>query len=114
MQQSRCEGQISGHISRDSTTIEAREKPEKKEPSVKPLTPPARKKGRPRKGELPKIPELSRVQKQGNMSLEEMLKDLPISCNYGSKKNSQGFVQGDCMINLLKRKTGSASREDLA
>ena len=27
------------------------------------------------------------------MTLEEMLKDLPIACNRGSKKNSQGFIE---------------------
>jgi hypothetical protein len=88
-----CEGQISGHISRDSTSIEAREKPEKKEPAVAPSISPARRKGRPRKGEAPKMKDLSRVQKQVNMNLEEMLRDLPIACNRGSKKNSQGFVE---------------------
>jgi hypothetical protein len=84
-----CEGQISGHISRDSTAIEAREKPEKKKSSE----PVFSRKGRPRKGETPKTKELSRMQKQQNMSLEEMLKELPTACNCGSKKNSQGFVE---------------------
>lgn len=88
-----CEGQISGHISRDSTSIEAREKPERKETAIGPPTPRARRKGRPRKGEVPKVKELSRVQKQVNMSLEEMLRDLPVACNRGSKKNSQCFVE---------------------
>ena len=27
------------------------------------------------------------------MTLEEMLKDLPKACNYGSKKNSQGYIE---------------------
>ena len=88
-----CEEQISQHISRDSTAIEAREKPKKKEPAIESLTPPVGRKGRPHKGEAPKIKELSRVQKQMNMSLEEMLRELPIACNRGSKKNSQGFVE---------------------
>jgi hypothetical protein len=33
------------------------------------------------------------VQKQLGVKLEEMLKDLPIGCNCGSKKNSQGFTK---------------------
>ena len=86
-----CAGKISGHISRDSTAIEAREKPERKEQSIEP--PAKKRKGRPRKGEPPKIKEASRVQKQMHMTLEEMLKELPTACNRGSKKNSQGFVE---------------------
>ena len=74
---------IVGHLSRDSTTIEAREKPAQK---TRPKTRPKRKKGRPRKGESVKSKEPTRVQKQLNMSLEEMLKDLPKRCDIGSKK----------------------------
>lgn len=87
-----CAGEISGHISRDSTAIEAREKPEKKPKSNEKPTPP-KKKGRPRKGEPQKVKEPSRVQKQLKMTLEEMLRDLPAACNCGSKKNSQGFTE---------------------
>lgn len=86
-----CAGEISGHISRDSTTIEAREKPEKKQKEIEQSEPPKKQKGRPRKGEPQKIKEPSRVQKQVTMTLEEMLKDLPTACNCGSKKNSHGF-----------------------
>jgi len=80
--------EIIGHISRDSTAIEAREKPQvkeiKKEPSVK------RKPGRPKKGEeVPK--EKTRIEKQASgLSLREMIKDLPSVCNVGAKKNSKG------------------------
>ena len=41
------EGEIIGHVSRDSTAIEAREKAQRKDRQVKPR----RKRGRPRKGE---------------------------------------------------------------
>jgi hypothetical protein len=88
-----CAGEISGHISRDSTAIEAREKPEKKQRSPEQPTPPRKRKGRPRKGESPKVKEPSRVQRQTKMTLKEMLKDLPTACNCGSKKNSQGFTE---------------------
>lgn len=88
-----CIGEISGHISRDSTAVEAREKPEKKSEITEQQVPPKKRKGRPRRGESRKVKELSRVQKQLNMKLEEMLKDLPTVCNCGSKKNSQGFTE---------------------
>lgn len=88
-----CAGEISGHISRDSTAIEARKKPEKKSKTVEEQVPQKKQKGRPRKGEPRKVKEPSRVQKQLKMKLEEMLKDLPIACNRGSKKNSQGFTE---------------------
>jgi len=79
--------EVVGHISRDSTAIEAREKPEKKviTKEVK-----KRKAGRPKKGEeVPK--KKRRIEKQmTEMSLKEMLDDLPTACNVGSKKNSKG------------------------
>ncbi len=79
--------EIVGHNSRDSTAIDAREKPLKKE-TVKKV---AKKRGRPKKGEERiKIP--TRLEKQAaGMELSEMLDDLPKACNVGSKKNSKGF-----------------------
>jgi len=75
-----------GHLSRDSTDIVAREKA-----AVKPkpaASKPARKKGRPRKGEVreavPAAP--GRLERQGEMSLEEMLLDLPRACDWGVKR----------------------------
>ena len=60
-----------GHLSRDSTAIEAREKPATKE---KPPTPPKRKRGRPKKGEeRPKV--LTRLERQPTMNLPAMLDD---------------------------------------
>jgi hypothetical protein len=77
-----------GHISRDSTAIEAREKPAKKEPKVLPEN--KGKKGRPKKGEE-KPKEESRLQKQVNQTLPEMLEGLPTACDIGTKKNSKGY-----------------------
>ena len=88
-----CAGKISGHLSRDATAIEAREKPEKKQQQAEQPIPVPKKKGRPRKGEPIKVKEPGRVQKQMNMTLQDMLKDLPSACNCGSKKNSQGFIE---------------------
>ena len=94
--------EIISHISRDSTEIEAREKPvkervagveagEKKLPSdnLRTLTPP-RKRGRPKKGEEP-VKEPTRLERQKTMTLPEMLQDLPHQCDVGTKKNSQGL-----------------------
>lgn len=82
------DGEIVGHISRDSTAIEAREKPKHKE--AKPAEPP-KKRGRPNKGEeRPKEP--TRLEKQlAGMSLTEMLDELPKECDKGTKKNSHGY-----------------------
>ena len=76
-----------GHLSRDSTAIEAREKPA---PTDKAPPPPKRKRGRPRKGEQrPKV--LKRLDRQATMSLLAMLDDLPTGCDVGTKKNSKGY-----------------------
>lgn len=80
---------IVGHISRDSTSINSRERPEPKPKKDK--TP--KKRGRPKKGEE-RSPKKTRLQKQAEgMTLEEMLKDLPAPCNVGTKKNSKGYKE---------------------
>ena len=76
-----------GHLSRDSTAIEAREKPAAKE---KAPPPPKRKRGRLKKGEeRPKV--LKRLDRQATMSLPAMLDDLPTACDVGMKKDSKGY-----------------------
>jgi Transposase DDE domain/Transposase domain (DUF772) len=81
-----------GHISRDSTEIEAREKPVSK-PVPIPTDKSERKRGRPKKGETPPPPEPTRLERQANMTLEQMLDDLPRECNVGTKKNSKGYKE---------------------
>jgi hypothetical protein len=96
------------HISRDSTEIEAREKPQSTPPEAAPVNPkPARKRGRPKtgvptdrsssvgwkKGEQPAPPEPTRLERQANMTLAEMLDELPKDCNVGTKKNSKGYKE---------------------
>lgn len=81
-----------GHISRDSTEIEAREKPVRPPVAPQPAQP-ARKRGRPKKGELPAAPEPTRLERQAKMTVEEMLAELPRECNVGSKKNSKGYKE---------------------
>ena len=81
-----------GHISRDSTEIEAREKPVRP-PSAPEAVKVGKKKGRPKKGEQAPAPEPARLERQTSMTLKEMLADLPRACNVGSKKNSKGYLQ---------------------
>ena len=87
-------GEIIGHISRDATEIEAREKPEKetktKAESDEKQT--KRKRGRPKKGEEPVI-EPTRLERQQTMTLQEMMEDLPRQCDVGTKKNSKGYKE---------------------
>jgi hypothetical protein len=80
-----------GHISRDSTEIEAREKPApKKKQSVEE---PNRKRGRPKKGETV-LAKISRLEQQSSgMTLSEMLADLPTGCDVGAKLNSKGHME---------------------
>lgn len=79
------EKQVVGHVSRDSTAIEAREKPLlKKKEDKKP-----KKRGRPKKGEeRPKEPK--RLDRQLKMTQEERLADLPKACDVGAKADSKG------------------------
>jgi hypothetical protein len=81
------EDELVGHNSRDSTAIEAREKPLKKEPIQKI----AAKRGRPKQGEV-RIKPLTRIEQQANgMGLADMLNDLPTACDVGTKNNSKGY-----------------------
>ena len=85
------------HNSRDSTAIEARERPQTKtkgkatqnsEDPDQELEP--KKKGRPKKGQERAKPEPTRIDRQKTMTLEEMLADLPTACDKGAKKDSKG------------------------
>ena len=81
------EGEIVGHNSRDSTAIEAREKPLKKEPIQKL----AAQRGRSKQGEV-RIKPLTRIEQQASgRGLADMLNDLPTACDVGTKKNSKGY-----------------------
>lgn len=81
-------GEVILHNSRDSTAIKAREKAQKKAASKCGK----QKAGRSKKSEEQLEPELTRIQKQRAMTLEEMLKDLPTGCDKGAKKDSKGNV----------------------
>ena len=81
-----------GHISRDSTEIEAREKPLRK-PVAEVAIKPVGKRGRPKSGEPSLPPEPTRLERQAGMTLEQMLDDLPRAANVGSKNNSKGYKE---------------------
>lgn len=84
---------IVGHISRDATAIEAREKAEYKPKEEKPKAE-KKKRGRPKKGEIREVVP-KRLERQVDvtlgMTLSQMLDDLPKNCDVGSKKDSKGF-----------------------
>ena len=86
-----------GHISRDSTAIDAREKPTT---SDKPASEakPKHKRGRPRKGEIRPAPPPSRIERQRDMAQQgmpaaAMLADLPRACDVGAKRNAKGYQE---------------------
>ena len=87
------EDRLIGHISRDATAIEVREKAEKKPKEEEKPPLPKKKRGRPKKGELREISpkELTRLERQLSMSLAEILADLPTKCDVGTKIDSKGF-----------------------
>ncbi len=74
------DGRLAGHVSRDSTAIEGRERPAGK---------PAPERKRPRKGEQ-RPPAPRRLARQPDMNLEAMLHDLPQDCDTGTKRNAKG------------------------
>jgi hypothetical protein len=83
---------IVGHISRDATEIEAREKPRRRSSDdPPPPAPPKRKRGRPRKDEVLPPKPLTRIEQQRTQSLDEMRAALPTQCDVGVKRNSKGF-----------------------
>jgi hypothetical protein len=85
--------QLIGHISRDSTAIEARESIAKKDKvEVGALAAkPKNKRGRPQKGEVRPSLELSALERQRDQTLEQMLHELETACATGTKKNAQGY-----------------------
>ena len=81
-----------GHILRDATAIEAREKPAPKPPQPAVAAP----RRLHRKSGTTKNPEqMTRIERQcsGSLTLEQMLAELPRSCNVGCKPNSKGIKQ---------------------
>jgi len=107
--------ELIGHLSRDGTAIEARERPaqtkvqaaapsptpqadlipaqEGAAQASAPATPPApaRKRGRPRHGEVRPPAKESPIHRQRRQPLAQMLEDIPTACDRGTKCNAQGY-----------------------
>lgn len=105
--------QLIGHISRDGTAIEVRERPANRTSDVPPAAHTAqapldqdaapaqadtptperapKKRGRPRRGEVrePKAP--SHIGRQRRQDVQQMLDELPRHCDRGAKCNAQGY-----------------------
>lgn len=83
-------GALVGHISRDGTAIEARERPVKKVQAPKPP-----KSKKPRRGRKKRIfvaaPKVNRIRLQRTQTLPVMLRDLSSVCDRGTKCNAQGY-----------------------
>ena len=90
MIQARYGDKIAGHVSRDATAIHARERAARK-PAPPPEAP--KKRGRPRKGEPCPPPQATRLEQQLERSLEDNVADLPMACDWGTKKDSKGKKQ---------------------
>jgi hypothetical protein len=82
--------ELVGHISRDATAIQGREKPMVKPPVEKPAP---RKKGRPRRGEVREPKAETRLERQCRQTAAEALAELPVYCDVGTKRNSQGYKE---------------------
>ena len=76
------------HVSRDSTAIEAREKPVCKKKPNQPT--PKRKRGRPKKGEERPVTEDTRLVRQRKQTAQDALSELTCACDVGTKKDSKG------------------------
>lgn len=79
-----------GHISRDGTAIEAREKPAKTEKKVTKSAEKGARRGRPKAGEV-REPKAARIGRQLAQTLPVMLDELPKACDRGSKCTAQGY-----------------------
>jgi hypothetical protein len=79
-----------GHISRDGSAIEGREKPTPKAKAV--AKPKPKPKQRRKAGELKSLEQMKRTERQesGRMTLAEMIAELPRACDVGTKTNSAG------------------------
>jgi hypothetical protein len=77
-----------GHLSRDTTAIEGREKPVAR---VRPPKPAPRKKGRPRRGEVREPQPETRLQRRVGQAAAEALQELPVHRDVGTKKNAKDY-----------------------
>jgi hypothetical protein len=105
--------ELIGHLSRDGTAIEARERPVRKKVIVQgpaataqsnPVlvegtvgdvctteTPAKKKRGRPRRDDVRPPAKESPIHRQRQQTLAQMMKDIPTACDRGTKCNAQGY-----------------------
>jgi Transposase DDE domain/Transposase domain (DUF772) len=83
--------ELIGHICRDGTAIEAREKPAKADKNASEKGAQPKKRGRPRRDEVREPAPESPLVKQRKQTLAQMLEDIPRQCNRGTKCNAQGY-----------------------
>lgn len=85
-----------GHISRDATSIEGRERAATvatRKAAIVAGQPKSSRKPR-KRGEPKAVENMTRIERQIScMTLAEMLSDLPTQCDVGCKRNSQGRVE---------------------
>jgi hypothetical protein len=112
-----------GHISRDGTAIESREKPARKG-RVPAATRPQQKRGRPKQGEVREA-KLSKIEQQQGKPLAQLIVELPIACDRGTKSNAQGYKNSwngyklhldtaDCGIPVSAILTSASMHDSLA
>ena len=95
--------ELIGHLSRDGTAIEARERPVRA-PATEGADADAdadakcarkaqsgKKRGRPRRGETRTPAKASPIQRQRTQTLAQMLEEIPRACTRGTKCNAQGY-----------------------
>lgn len=81
-----------GHLSRDGTAIEARERPVVPAARATQDAPAAvRRRGRPRRGEVRPPAKESPLSRQRRQTLAQMLDEIPTACDRGTKCNAQGY-----------------------
>ena len=101
--------QLIGHLSRDGTAIDARERPVRADkkvvveqadllpardlPAVAPAiaSAPSKKRGRPRRGEVRAPAKESPIARQRKQSLAQMIEEIPTACDRGAKCNAKGY-----------------------
>ncbi|WP_428567052.1 MAG: transposase [Solidesulfovibrio sp. DCME] len=87
-----CSERLIGHISRDSTEINAREKPTKKMNPPKPKK--RRRRGRPINSKTKPKPKTKKLlERQIEMTSDEARMTLPMACDIGAKSSSKGHFR---------------------
>jgi hypothetical protein len=82
------DSKLAGHVSRDSSAIEVREKPKRKKQKA---SQPKRRRGRPRKDEVIAPKPQKRLDLQLTRNFSENINDLPGQCDVGTKLDSKGY-----------------------